>query len=319
MKKGVFICIIVLFLAVLASAALPAYPAVRIAVTIQPYYLMLDELRTGNVEVRRLIDASQNPHTFSPTVQQAKLLYDSDIVLYNGLHLESYLESTLVSIKNGGKTVIAVSDFLSRDRLLAGRHHHDEDLEHGTTPETQPEDSHEEEPGSVEHPSDFNPHIWLDPVFLSVAIIPGLRDLLISVDPGNQAHYLSKSQQMIASIDKLQLEMNTYLSAYSGKTVLMSHPSFAYFFERYGLKLDSIFEGEGDEPSVSEMKEMIDSLKEKKIIALFMEPQQPRRYVEILSKEGKIGIGTLDPLGWNASSIVELLMSNFEEIKRVFP
>jgi len=313
MKKKMFLIISAILI------SLSVFPVVRITVTIQPYYLILEELRAGNVAVRRLIDASQNPHTFSPTVGQGKLLYDSDIVLYNGLHLESYLESTLASIKNSGKTVIAVSDFLSRDRLLAAHHHHDEDHAHGTTPETHQEDSHEEEPGSVEHPSDFNPHIWLDPVFLSEAIIPGLRDLLISVDPENQTHYLSKSRQMIESIERFHLEMKTFLSAYAGKTVLMSHPSFTYFFERYGLKLNSIFEGEGDEPTVSEMKAMIDSLKEKKVIALFMEPQQPRKYVEILGKEGKIGIGTLDPLGWNAETIYALLYTNFDEMKRVFP
>jgi ABC-type Zn2+ transport system substrate-binding protein/surface adhesin len=50
-----------------------------------------------------------------------------------------------------------------------------------------------------------------------------------------------------------------------------------------------------------------------------MEPQQPRKYVEILGKEAKIGIGTLDPLGWNGATIYELFKTNLSEIKRVFP
>ena len=298
MKKGVFLGILLL------CAAVTVFPIIRITVTIQPYYLILKALETENVEVRRLIDASQNPHTFSPSVTQVKLLYDSNIILYNGLHLESYLESTLASFRSSGKTVIAASDFLSQDRLLAGHSHAGKDHASESPSETD---------------EGFNPHIWLDPVFLCEAIIPGLRDLLIAVDPINQTHYLSISQQMITSIEAQNLEMKTYLSDYSGKTVLMSHPSFLYFFERYGLILESIFEGEGDEPTAGEMKALIDGLKQKRVVAMFMEPQQPQRYVEILSKEGKIGIGTLDPLGWNAASISELLSSNFAEIKRVFP
>ncbi len=274
MKKTLFwLCLAILF-------SLSAFSAVRITVTIQPYYLILEELKTSNVEVRRLIDASQNPHTFSPSVGQGKLLYDSGIILYNGLHLENDLEPTLESIKHQGKTVIAVSDWIS---------------------------------------SAVNPHIWLDPVWLGEEIIPGLRELLLSVDPENRDHYLSESQRMIEEIERLHLELKAYLSAYTGKTVIMSHPSFAYFFERYGLKLDSIFEGEGDEPTAGKMKALIDGLKDRQVIALFLEPQQPRRYVEILAKEGKIAVGTLDPLGWNAPSIIQLLRSNFEEIKRVFP
>jgi zinc transport system substrate-binding protein len=305
----------------IAFICVAAFAAIRITVTIQPYFLILEELKTTNIELIRLIDASQNPHTFSPTVQQGKLLYDSDILIYNGLHLESFLDSTMASLKNSGKTVIAVGDYLPPDSLIAGHHHEDMDHRHETSSESAEKDSHDEEHDSNGHESNvnINPHIWLDPVFLSEAIIPGLRDLLISVDPENKDFYLEKSQKMIDSIKTLHLEMGAYLSAYAGKTVLMSHPSFAYYFERHGLKLDAIFEGEGDEPTASEMKALIDDLKAKKVIALFMEPQQPRKYVEILGKEAKIGIGTLDPLGWNVTTIYELFNTNFNEIKRVLP
>jgi zinc transport system substrate-binding protein len=315
MKKKISFSLAIVFICVAAFAA------IRITVTIQPYFLILEELKTTNIELRRLIDASQNPHTFSPTVQQGKLLYDSDILIYNGLHLESFLDSTMASLKNSGKTVIAVGDYLPLDSLLDGHHHDDAELTHESlTEETQGEER-EEEHDSNDHEShaNINPHIWLDPVFLCDAIIPGLRDLLISVDLENKEFYTEKSQKMIDAIKTLHLETGAYLSAYAGKTVLMSHPSFAYYFERYGLELDAIFEGEGDEPTASEMKALIDDLKAKKVIALFMEPQQPRKYVEILGKEAKIGIGTLDPLGWNGATIYELFKTNLSEIKRVFP
>lgn len=76
-----------------------------IVTTINPYYLIVFQLLGDTASVKLLVPPGANPHLFSLKPSDAKTLEEADLIVANGLGLETYLE------KYKEKTVF-VSDFI---------------------------------------------------------------------------------------------------------------------------------------------------------------------------------------------------------------
>ncbi|MBN2252308.1 MAG: zinc ABC transporter substrate-binding protein, partial [Kosmotogaceae bacterium] len=90
MKRRVLLTMTLLII-LLSTTLLP----VKIVATINPYYLIVRGIVGHNGQVDLLIGPGQNPHIFSPKISDVKKLNEADLVIANGLGLESFLESYL--------------------------------------------------------------------------------------------------------------------------------------------------------------------------------------------------------------------------------
>ncbi|MEA2065809.1 MAG: metal ABC transporter substrate-binding protein [Thermotogota bacterium] len=261
--------------------------SINIATTINPYYLIVKELVNNSANISVIIEPGENPHTYSPTINDIKKLRSADLILANGLSLELYLEDTLKDINNQNSNVLYVSDLIEN---LAN--------------DVQKENS-----------SHINPHIWLSLDFMIEQIIPGLTDKLIEVDSANKAFYRTSSEKLIEDLSKIRNSASTLLKDYKGTNVLLSHPSFKYFFTDFGIKEYAIFEGHGDEPTIKELRSFIEKANNGEFIAIFGEKQQNIEPVQVIVKSTNLNMGILDPLGVAAQNIVELFIYNLKEIE----
>jgi zinc transport system substrate-binding protein len=243
-----------------------------IVTTINPYYLIVSQLLGDTASVKLLVPPGANPHLFSLKPSDAKTLEEADLIVANGLGLETYLE------KYKEKTVF-VSDFIPALLLV-----------------------------------DENPHIWLDPFFLKYYIVPGLYQVLIEKFPEKQSEIRQKAEEIVSGLDTVIRESFETLLPYTGKTVVMAHPSFTYFFKEFGLELIPLSSGHEHSTSFSTIKEIL--RKKEQIAALFREPQQPAEILSSLEKELRMKSFVLDPLGVNGEkTIVELLRKNLSVIQ----
>jgi zinc transport system substrate-binding protein len=146
-------------------------------------------------------------------------------------------------------------------------------------------------------------------------IIPGLTDKLIELDSANEDFYRTRSEKLIYELNKIRNDASELLKEYKGTNVLLSHPSFKYFFTDFGIKEYAIFEGHGDEPTIKELKSFIEKANNGEFIAIFGEKQQNTEPVQVIVKSTNLNMGILDPLGVDTQNIVELFEYNLSEIE----
>lgn len=291
MKKRISLTITALMI-LFSTTLLP----LKIVATINPYYLIVREIVGQEGQVDLLIGPGQNPHIFSPKISDVRKLNEADLVIANGLDLESFLESYLEDLAAQGKHVLYMGNQLPDDFLVS-------------------EDEIGEANTDLHH---FNPHIWLDPVILSDYLIPVIVEKLSNIDPANSVLYKVNAEKLISELHDFDEKASYYLERFRGSIVIVAHPSFTYFFRRYGIELEPVLEGVGDEPSIGEIKELVDFVREKDVIGIFAEYQHSKRAIDILKSETAVGHGELDSLGLSMGSIIELLQWNLDEMMRVF-
>lgn len=263
--------------------------SLNVVSTINPYGLIIKDIAGDKVKVTVLINPGVNPHTFSPKISDIRTLMSADLIVINGLELEEFLIERLESmnLKNG---VFYVSEAIPSEILEA----------------INPDKEH------------VNPHIWLSIEFLTKYIIPEIVEKLSEFDKNNAEYFKRNSLQLISEIEKLKEKYEEIFKDYSGKAVLVYHPSFYYFFNEFGIKVVSVSHGHGDEPTLKELMEIIEPVKNNEIIAIFGEKQQNIEPVRIISSQTGVPFEILDPLGYGSKNTVEFFEKNFEAVLKGF-
>ncbi|MEJ5229629.1 MAG: metal ABC transporter substrate-binding protein [Pseudothermotoga sp.] len=272
---------------ILSTAVIFASSSLNVVVTINPYYLLLKEIAGDTVDLTLLIKPNSDPHTFNPTVSDVKKLAKADLIIANGLGLDdAYLKNY--------KNVLYLGKHIPQDLLASDETH---------------EDEHDEEIEGV------NPHIWLSPDFLSDYIIPAIAEELTKKDPSNAHLYRSRASTLAISLKNLSAKFDMLFSEQTNSVVILEHPSYFYLFKKYGVKILSVEEAHGKQPTISHIKEIIQSAKNSKLLGIFVGPQFNLSAIDIISKELKKKYRILDPLGLNAKSILDLFEDTYKVLK----
>ncbi|RKX46283.1 MAG: zinc ABC transporter substrate-binding protein [Thermotogae bacterium] len=250
--------------------------AIHVVTTIHPYYLIVSEISEGRAEVSLLVEPGINPHTFSPKVSQIKVIAKADIIIANGLGLEPYLRPY-------SKKTLYVGEKIPKFFLNVENHEAIEGV---------------------------NPHVWLDPLFVKYYIVPTIVEALNQLDPENRDYYLENAKRLIKKLDAIIRRAYALLTPFAGTYVIVTHPSFYYFFREYSIRVLSVEEGHGVRPSIAHLEELIKLTKSGRVLGLFHEPQMDDRGIKTIAKETKRTYTTIDPLGVEAKSIEEL----FDEV-----
>jgi ABC-type Zn uptake system ZnuABC Zn-binding protein ZnuA len=130
------------------------------------------------------------------------------------------------------------------------------------------------------------------------AALPGLVGELARLDPAGAAAYKTNAESFAGELDALHDEVSEMLEPFAGEHLLLVHPSFLYFMADYGLELGGLVEpAPGKEPTPRSMLELIEIAQERRIKAIFTEPQLPEEPVRVLAEETGLPVFTLDPLG----------------------
>jgi zinc transport system substrate-binding protein len=268
------------FTLVFLFTALTFGHAATIVATINPYFLIAKQIVADKMHVELLIKPGSNPHTFNPSINDVKILSNASLIIANGLGLDNaYLKNF--------KNVAFVGESIPKNLLLQG----DEDK------------------------GEYNPHVWLSLDFLVNYLIPKITQEIIKIDPANETFYQDNSKKLISSLNTLSEKFDNILSNQASSIVILEHPSFLYFFEKYKIKVLSVEEGHGKEPTISHIKEIIQEGKRGRVLGIFIAPQFNSSAIETIAKELNKEPKRLDPLGFSisAKSIYEL----FENVYKI--
>jgi zinc/manganese transport system substrate-binding protein len=253
----------------------------------------------GEVEV--LIPIGADAHDFAPSAQQVSLLSTADLVVANGLGLESGLEDVLASAAADGVAVIELAPLVDPLPFSSPEHVEGEDEAH----------------------EDLDPHFWMDPVRVADAAV-ALGDEMAGLAPDGAwrqqaADYAAEMGSAHAAIGDL-----LDVIAPDRRQMITNHESFGYFAERYGFEILGVVIPGGStlaEPSSAHLAELIELMRETGARVLFAETSQPTTLADAVAGEMgdevqvvELFTESLGGPGSGAESLSGMLITNAELI-----
>lgn len=213
------------------------------------------------IELQGLMGSGVDPHLYKASEGDVNKLYEADIIIYNGLHLEGKLEDVFEKMKHQNKKVVAVSDAINKNELIA----------------------------SVLFDSNFDPHIWFDIQYWKQCT-EFVAFKLAEYDSTNAVFYNKNAAQYINKLNDLEKEVQTSIGNLpkENRVLVTAHDAFNYFgkafeFEVVGLQGLST----ATEAGVKDVQELSSFIVERKIKAVFVESSVPRRTIEALQEAVK--------------------------------
>lgn len=277
-----------------------------IVTTIYPYELIVKQLVDTLFTVKTMIPPNASPHSWTPTPGDIRLVQDADLVVSNGLGLETFLHKLLA--RKGTKNIAAAA-FVDPSLLVYEAEHE------GVAEEEENKDAKDDdEEKHAQHP---NPHVWTSPEML-FPIITGLSNELSKRYPMYKGQFDNNARMMIMEINKVDSDIKLELDAYKNPAVITLHDAFLYYFQYFKIELvGSVQEIAGKDPTPRHLKKIADLVKEKGIKTIYTEPQLNPKPAETLAQELKLKVLSYDDLGTTleAKTIAEYLWLNWQAIK----
>jgi zinc transport system substrate-binding protein len=274
----------------------------KVVTSFLPVYCFTVNVAGDLAEVDNLLPPGTEPHDFQFSPREVRKLEAADVVVVNGLHLESWLDRAIKSSPNAKVIVEAAADFKSE--LI----YEDSSLD-------------AERPGAS-NPADFgapNPHVWLDPR-LAQHEVTNILAALSKADPINAAAYARNAGKYIARLEKLDAELNTSLVPFQGQSIITFHDAFPYFARRYGLKVAGVVEQVPDvQPSPKYLSALNQLIRRNGIKVIFAERQSPMKLAEQIGRDYKVAVAQLDTLEtgtFNPDAYEEGMRSNLRVLEK---
>ena len=233
----IFLRFLVLAVSLLASMPLLAQP--QVLASIKPLQLIAAAITDGVSSPALLITANQSPHDVTLRPSDVRKVAESDLLLWVGPQMETYLADIMERFGSEGHTVQADS--------LPGMKLYSNDLE----------DAHAHGKGDG-HLHD--PHLWLD-TDNALILAQHLTDALIALDAANRAHYEHNLDVFAESIRQLDQRVEERIESIPELRYAVYHNGIQYFERQFGLMHEFVMAPDHEiQPGVRhilEMREMV--------------------------------------------------------------
>jgi len=287
----------------------------RVVCTFLPNYVFARNVvgDTPGVNVRLLVSTDVGcPHNYVVTPADLKAVAQADVIVANGLGLESFLD--MLRRTNPKARVITISDdcdvLQSRDS-----HHHEHHTAEppASTPTTEHIDAHNHEGhehhdrGAVhaeeadDHHDDEhagpepNPHVWVSPA-QATKQIRSLARQLAEVDPEHAGRYQANAEAYIARIETLRRRMKDAAAGFANRRIVTFHDAFAYLAKDLDLEVVATLTLDPSRPpSAAEMADVIKTIRETGAAAVFFEPAYSDTVARTISRDAGVPAFPLNP------------------------
>lgn len=214
------------------------------------------------VQVKPVIKAGIDPHDFQPSPQDVREIEGADLVLLTGKGMEGYLTKLEEAVGNKAKFVDVGESIPSLTLEEDGRRGED-------------------------------PHWWhsIDNMMKATNVV---RKHFVETDPSNKALYEKNAAAYLATLTELQKWARQEVAKLprDKRKLVTSHDAFQYLARDYGFKIYAI-EGVStdDQPSSKKVTDLINTIRDQKVKAVFFESIENPKVVGEITKETGAKIG----------------------------
>ncbi|MBX3312346.1 MAG: zinc ABC transporter substrate-binding protein [Microbacteriaceae bacterium] len=279
------------------------------------------EIVGNTASVKTVMAPGTDPHSFSLSAQEAALFESAELIIYNGLGLESNLLSQIEAAQESGVATLEVAATVNP--LPFGEEGHDhEDGDHDHEHE---DGDHEDSDHDHDH-GDLDPHFWTDPSRMILAAKAIGAEIIEHVQGIDAAAVQSNLDAYVTKLQDLDTWMESQLSTVpaSSQKLLTNHEVFGYFADRFGYEIIGAVIPGGSSvgaPSASELKGLADALKASGVSAIFAETTQPEALARVVAEETGIDVKvvllyteSLSDSGGEAPDYITMMRYNTEAI-----
>ncbi|MBS7007320.1 MAG: zinc ABC transporter substrate-binding protein [Anaerostipes sp.] len=223
----------------------------NIVTTIFPYYDFVRQIGKDKVNIKMIVSAGKDSHTFEPTPADLIAIQKADIFLYNGGAMEYWVQKVMKSHKNSRQISYA---------FMNSVHPVEEEVTEGMS-------LPKEEEGETE----YDEHIWTSPVNAQI-IVKKICAVLTEKDPQNAGFYKENTKEYLSKLKALDQEFRETVK-HGNRKVMVFGDKFPmrYFTDEYGLSYRAAFPGcsEESEPSSRTLSYLIQLVKKEKIPVVY--------------------------------------------------
>jgi zinc/manganese transport system substrate-binding protein len=230
-------------------------------------------------EVVQLIPSNVGIHDFQAKPRDVETIARADVLVQNGVGLETFLTDLIRNAANPDLTIVEAS----------------EGIPTVSSPDPGEESHTEDDQGHHHSHGGVNPHLWLDPV-RAITQVENIRQGLVAADPQGQEIYEANAATYIQALKDLNQELGALLSPYAGQTFITFHDFAVYFAQRYGLRVEFLVEVPELSPSPQDLDRIISLIKAENIRALLTEPSAGKESLSALAQDLQLEISVFDPL-----------------------
>jgi len=251
----------------------PLSSRIKVIASFYPLYEFSKNIAGEKAEVSVFTPIGIEPHDWEPSTGDLIALKESDVFVYNGGGMEPFVEKIIDSGEYSN--VLFVETTRGLDPITS---------------------DHDESDHAEEHDSMYDPHTWLDPMLAKEQVIV-IKNALLKVDADNAQYYEDNANTYSIKLDDLDSKIKTELSNCKKNTIVPFHNAFTYFGNRYGIKIHSLSGIVPEsEATASELKELVDYIKENQINVVFAEELVDPKLAQVLADEAGAQILLLSPL-----------------------
>ncbi|MFF0319285.1 zinc ABC transporter substrate-binding protein AztC [Nonomuraea angiospora] len=217
-------------------------------------------------EVTVLMKPDSDPHSFGVSAQEAALIEDADLIVYNGLGLEEGVLRSVEAAEQAGVPVLAVGEGVDPIRFTAD----------GTA-------------------GQLDPHFWTDPRRMAEAVDLIAEQVVTHVDGIDAAAVRTAAATYRAQVEQLDSWVQQQVATIppESRRLVTNHHVFGYFAQRYGFQVIGAVIPSGTtlaSPSASDLKSLTDAIKSAKVKAIFADSSQPDRLAQVLASEAGVDV-----------------------------
>ncbi len=269
-------------------------------------------------DVDVIVPTDNDVHGFEAKPDDARRLADAQIIFTNGALLEGFLDKliktsgTKASIVNVSKGV-KIRKFTEPDAASAKP----EFL--GLSGEYQCQ-----EPKEGEEAGDCDPHMWQS-VPNAIKYAENIRDALIAADAPNKDAYTRNAAGYIEKLKLLDANIRGALKDIpaENRVIVTNHDALGYFAAEYGFTIAGVIlpggaAGELQEPDPKAVAELIDSLKSRKVKAIFIENVSSEKLARQIAEQAGVKVVTglytdaLGERGTPGETYIEMMSANLK-------
>ncbi|MBE9062131.1 metal ABC transporter solute-binding protein, Zn/Mn family [cf. Phormidesmis sp. LEGE 11477] len=285
---------------------------------------MAEQIAQTTVDLTCLIDAGQDPHTYSATPADRRAIEDADLVLYGGYEFEPEIIQ-MVEATDTPALKVAVSEVAVPDPLMGEPHDHGAHAEgeahdhaEGETHDHAEGEAHDHAEGEAhdhaegeahdhaegeahdhaEGELEPDPHVWHD-AENGIAMARVVQEQLSEVSPENAELYETNAEALIAQLEQLDTWIQTQMDTVpaTSRTLISTHDALGYYAEAYGLEIEPALDSFSTEarPSAANIKELTEVVEAKSVPSIFVESTSNPGLIETVSRETNIAVSQ-DPI-----------------------
>lgn len=243
----------------------------KVVTSVSPITNIVKNIGGDLIDLVGLVPEGVNSHTFELRPSDVIKINKADLVIIDGLGLETNIEKIADELKNKKGDNLHILK-LGDNTISKGEWIFDF--------------SFPKEKG------DPNPHLWLN-VEYAIKFANLTRDKLTEIDPSNQGYYNNNTRNYISLLKKLDGGIKQAVESIpvENRKLLTYHDSWAYFAPRYGMEvIGAIQHSDFGEPTPLEVARLIDQIRIEKVPAIFASEVFSSKFIDQIAKEGNVTI-----------------------------